>query len=686
MNTTIEIEKLAAWSAGKEVQTKQGPRLLRKAAPTDAFSAAWKASKATPDHPLRGAGVGWSKDSRTGQWEAVWWQPISGATVAAEEKSVEASRQSEAPADFTCPVPDGLSYLPYQRAGVAIMAGREANLLADEMGLGKTVQSIALVNCDETVKKVLVVCPASLKRNWERELTKWLTRKLKVGVQQAGQPWVGEYADVVVLNYDIVDRHAKDIASVKWDLFVADECHYLKNRKAKRTAAVLGRKAKKDGTGGVAGIVARRRVFMSGTPVVNRPVELFPILEALQPGRWGFKRMVRYCDGKQTKWGWDFTGAAHMDEFQRELRKDLMVRRLKRDVLTELPAKRRQIIELPSDGLEDVIADEEKSAAVSEASLVELRARVAAAELADDEVEYAELSGKLARAQMVAFDEMSKARHRVAMAKLPMVIEHVRSVLDQNGKVLVMAHHRDAVDALCAAFADVGAVKLYGGMADADKDAAVQAFQKDPACRVFVGGIKAAGVGLTLTASSHVVFAELDWVPGVVTQAEDRCHRIGQTESVLVQHLVLEGSLDARMVKFIVRKQEVIDRALDKDALVLEATSPILSVTLGSVIEEEPKKVAAAGGKAEDKPAAKPSEALRALVHAGLKRLAGCDTDWAAEVNGVGFNKVDGAFGHALAERDRLTDKMVPYAVKLCTKYRRQLGEAFAAQLKELVA
>lgn len=689
MSAVVEIEKLAAWSAGKEVSTQRGPRILRKAAPTDAFSAAWKASKATPEHPLRAAGVGWSKDDRTGNWEAVWWQPVGAATVAAEEKAVEASRQAEAPDGFDVPAPAGLDYLPYQKAGIATMAGRSANLLADEMGLGKTVQAIGLVNADPTVKKVLVACPASLKLNWQRELNRWLVRPAKVAVQQAGEPWVGQVADVVVINYDIVDRYSSQIAGESWDLFVADEAHYLKNPKAQRTAAVLGKKPKRDGTGGVKGVAARKRVFMSGTPVENRPVELFPILEALQPGRWGFKRMVRYCDGKQTKWGWDFTGAAHMDEFQRELRKDLMVRRLKKDVLTELPAKRRQIVELPSDGLEDVLRAEAESEAVSEGTLAELRARVAAAELADDEAKYAELSAQLAKAQMVAFDEMSEARRRVAMAKLPMVVEHVKSVLDQNGKVVVFAHHRDAVDALCAAFADAGAVKLYGGMKDSGKDAAVQAFQGDPACRVFVGGIKAAGVGLTLTASSHVVFAELDWVPGVVTQAEDRCHRIGQTESVLVQHLVLEGSLDARMVKFIVRKQEVIDRALDKGALKLEGAAPVLQVSIGSVLEDRKGRTAPQKGAAApaEGPEAKPvSEELREMAHAGLKRLAGSDWDRAREVNGVGFNKLDGAFGHALAERDRLTDKMVPYAVKLCVKYRRQLGADFADRLEELAS
>jgi len=689
--TTINLEELTTWSAPKEISTRLGKKLLRKGPVTDQFRTLF-GSSARPgpaQQELKAAGLGWGKDERTGQWEICWWQPLDAATVVAQEAAVEASKQAEAPVDVNIPAPAGLDYLPFQKAGIALMATRANNLLGDEMGLGKTVQAIGLVNVDPSVQRVLVVCPASLKLNWERELSRWLVRQLRVRVQRAGEIWVGLHADVVIVNYDIVDRYMGSIAKTEWDLLVVDECHYLKNPKAKRTSAVLGKKAKKDGTGGQPGIVAKRRVFMSGTPVVNRPIELFPILNALQPGKWGFKQMIRYCAGFQGRWGWDFSGASNLDELQRELRATLMVRRLKKDVLTDLPAKRRQIIELPDDGLEALVAEEQAQYKRHEDTMAELRARLAVAELADDEEQYAELSKKLAAAGMVAFDEMSKVRHEIALAKLPMVIEHVQSVLDQNGKVVVMAHHRDAVDQIATAFAHEGAVKLYGGMDDANKDAAVTAFQNDPQCRVFVGGIKAAGVGLTLTASSHVVFAELDWVPGVVSQAEDRCHRIGQTESVLVQHLVLEGSLDARMVKFIVAKQDVIDRALDKGALKLEAKLPVLQVTIGSVLEEvaaiaRPSVKNAATGPQSAPAVPVAGDELRELVHSGLRALAGSDTDYAQVINGVGFNKFDGVFGHALAERDRLTDKMVWAGVKLVNKYRKQLGVEFAARLAEL--
>ena len=141
------------------------------------------------------------------------------------------------------------------------------------------------------------------------------------------------------------------------------------------------------------------------------------------------------------------------------------------------------------------------------------------------------------------------------MAKLPYVLDFLNDLLEEEEKVVVFAHHRDVIDAIVKA--GENRVALVGGMTEKQKDAAVQAFQNGPA-RVFVGQIVAAGTGLTLTAARTVLFAELDWVPGNVTQAEDRCHRIGQKDTVRVFHLVAEGSIDARIVRAIVDKQQII--------------------------------------------------------------------------------------------------------------------------------
>src|SRR5919108_2623210 len=152
----LEIEKLLAWSQAKQVNTRNGQRMLRKAQPTHEFWAVWKREK----QALKDAGVSVTRDDKTGEFTACWWLPLDASVVSAIEASKAVS------ADVALPVPDGLDYLPYQKAGISLMRTRACNLLADEMGLGKTIQGIGLINCDPSAKKVLVVCPASLKINW----------------------------------------------------------------------------------------------------------------------------------------------------------------------------------------------------------------------------------------------------------------------------------------------------------------------------------------------------------------------------------------------------------------------------------------------------------------------------------------------------------------------------------------
>ena len=531
--------------------------------------------------------------------------------------------------------------------------------------MGKTIQTVGVINAVPEIERVLIICPASLKINWHRELTRWLTRKLSVGIADSK---CVPTTDIVILNYDIAAKLRPRLESIAWDLLVCDEAHALKNPKAQRTKAILGDKD-------TLGLRAKRRMFLTGTPIVNKPVELWPLIHALDPERWPhfFKFALRYCGARKNSFGWDFSGATHLDELQLALRSTIMVRRLKKDVLTELPAKRRQIIELPNGC--SAVSEEREAMEAWEDEEAELQSKAALALLAEDDAGYAMASEALTKARMVAFTELAKMRHAVALAKLPAVIEHITEQLEAESKLVVFGHHRDVIESIVAAFP--GAVKLYGGMSDAEKDASVRKFQSDPACRLFVGGIKAAGVGLTLTAASHVVFAELDWVPGVVSQCEDRCHRIGQAESVLIQHLVLEGSVDARMVKFIVRKQAVIDQALDKGCATLDAQKPMASVMAGSVMDEAPAAVPA--------PVPVASAELRELVQEGLRLLAGV-CDGASKLDGAGFNKFDSVFGKELASRGYLTDKMVVCGKRLVVKYGRQLGLDFKERLDKISA
>lgn len=507
---------------------------------------------------------------------------------------------------------------------------------------------------------MLVICPASLKLNWQREFERWSVRSVECG-RVYGTRWPSfrgaAEVEVVIINYDILGKHAARLAA-GWDLLVADEAHYCKNPKAQRTRAVMA-------------VNARRRVFLTGTPLVNRPVELWPIVEKLDPDGLGanfFRFAKRYCAARQKSIGrgrlaWDFTGASNLSELQERLRSTIMVRRLKADVLTELPPKVRQVIEIDPNGAADVVAAERAAMAEHRAAMAEKAAAVAAAKLGDDEGAYRQAVEDLRAAEFGEIGVMAKIRHDTALAKVPSVIEHLTDALEA-GPVVCFAWHRDVIDGLAAAFPGRCGVVTGDTPLDA-RQAAVDAFQAGT-IDLFLGNIRAAGVGLTLTRSSHVVFAELDWTPGNVSQAEDRCHRIGQTDSVLVQHLVFDGSIDATMAKMLVRKQAVLDAALDK-GLEIKMPEPLvpLAELEGSILAE-----------VDDVPACvEVAPERKAAIMAGLRRLASM-CDGAVDRDGMGFNGADTAFGRRLAMQDRLTDRQAAAAWKMLRKYRGQLGAA----------
>lgn len=566
--------------------------------------------------------------------------------LASEQASIAASRATDTA--LMIPAPEGKAYFGYQKAGVAWALGREGSLIADEMGLGKTIQAIGVINGEAGINKALIICPASLKMNWAKELGEWLTRDLSYGIATGS---IFPDADIVICNYDIVGKHFRTIKDTAWDLLVCDEAHYLKNPKAARTRNVQAIKAKK-------------RILMTGTPILNRPIELFSILQMVNPNLFPdfIHYAKRYCDAYVGKYGWDFSGASNLEELNRKLRSSVMIRRLKKDVLTELPDKIRQVILVS--GYESLVKKERAAYEANAKEVERLKVAAALAKAESDET-YEEAVKALRRAAGVAFEEMSKIRHELALAKLPNVVEHIEAALEDGRKVVVMAHHHDVVDALTDAFSGVGAVKFDGAMNLKDRQASVERFQADPNVRVFVGSIHAAGVGITLTSTSHVVFAELDWVPGIITQAEDRCHRIGQKESVLIQHLVVDGSLDARMAKTLVEKQAVADAALDDAA---EAEEIILPAEGVSVVERLSRKEI-------KQTAVKLTWQEIALIHEGIKTLAGRNDDWATEKNGVGFNKFDTRIGMELASMGSLTPGQAAIGKRILKKYHKQLDQ-----------
>lgn len=465
--------------------------------------------------------------------------------------------------DFKLHPPEGLEYMPFQGAGVEFSLSRSNTLNADQMGTGKTIQAIGMIDHEESIKKVLVIPPASLKLNWRNELVKWLTRRM------TGDIATGSYlpeTDIVIANYDIIKRLRPKINDRKWDLVICDEAHMMKNPASMRSQAVLGNEER--GGDAKMPIDAGAWLFLTGTPILNRPIELWPMLrkadpEGLGASHWAFAR--RYCMNAEDEYGYDFTGSRNLDELQNRLRTSIMIRRLKKDVLGDMPPKRRQIIVIPEDKAKKEVQAEVNFYDKYQQQIHEALIVTEQFQGEGNEQSYQLAASKLKQAHRIMFEEMSKLRHDTAIAKIPYSIEYLEQCLENEEKVFHFAHHREVIDAVAKHFGSI-CVQHHGGMTLEQKQASVDRFDQDPSCRLFDGGITTA-IGYSATKAVLGVGSELDWRPAIVSQVEDRLHRIGQQIQipVTIQHLVFDNSLDSRMVKRILEKQEMIDQALDNE-------------------------------------------------------------------------------------------------------------------------
>lgn len=605
------------------------------------------------------------------RWDPVackWWTNVKAnasrllahcdesakAALSEHVQAVEASKATHA--DIDVPAPAGLAYLPYQKAGIAYGVAHGNCLIADEPGLGKTIQVLGIVNASPEIKTVLVVCPASLRLNWQREAQKWLARPTRTQVVVNGKDEVviqdGENLVVVVGYEGLVKR--LDLQVARWDLVVLDEAHLVKNPKAQRTRAAIA-----------AAFLASRKICLTGTPILNRPIELQPLLALLAPGTWGdfWKFAFRYCNAhkeqvSRSKTVWNLNGSSNLSELQERLRASVMVRRLKADVLKELPAKRRQVVALDLKAKDDPAAQEFVEEMQEAEALLSY-----AAEAGDEDMVREGTRRQNAAAGKVSFTAMSAYRHKTGLAKVASAIDYVNTLREGGvDKVIVFAHHHDVISGLVKGFEESleegRVVTITGEMDGTARQAAVDAFQTDDKTKIVVASIMAAGVGLTLTAASTVVFVESDWVPGNLTQAEDRAHRIGQKDMVMVHQLVVPGSLDEYMSRLVTEKQNIADAAMDRSTTV---EAPELS------LEERAKREAL-----------KPTftvaiEKRQAML--GILRALSSMCDGAVTEDGAGFNKLDSSFGKKLASLSDLSDRQYNAAWKMCRKYRRQVGE-----------
>lgn len=421
------------------------------------------------------------------------------------------------------------SLLPFQRAGVEnIEMSNGRHLLTDDMGLGKTPQALAYLQLHPEMRPAIIVVPASLKINWSREIRKFMTNPERVAILAGQTPDKALLADstILIINYEILTHWYEALAELEPQVLIVDEAHKIKNPKAQRTQAIVGHyKSKMKGLAHI----AKAYIPMTGTPIRNRPMELFTHLNAIDPKAWGnwYQFATKYNGFIR---GQGLGRAQNLGELHERI-KPYVTRRTKAEVMQELPSKLRTTIVLEFDESERKLHDD----FLAEAQM---------------------LSG----ANHLAMIE--KAKQAAARGKMDACIKWITEFLESGEKLIVFATHREITSILWEQFKE-RAVMVRGGISQKKRQEAVDQFQNNPLINLFIGNIQAAGVGLTLTAASNVAIIEFPWTPDDVEQAIDRCHRIGQTQSVTAWHLVAENTIEEHIVALLQEKAEVIHQVMD---------------------------------------------------------------------------------------------------------------------------
>ena len=419
---------------------------------------------------------------------------------------------------------------PYQEQAMPLLANRRHTLLADEMGLGKTVQAIALIN-QLDLAPVLIICKASIKINWLRKLNEWLDKPRVVQIINSRTDPLDLFAEIFIVNYDLITHsyiHLQ-LSQIKWAMLIADEAHYLKNMKAKRTQAVLSRK----------GLIhhTERSLMMTGTPVLNRPIELYPMLKVLSPETIApyndyYKFARRFCGGFQDGFCFNDKGASHTAELNERLRRGFMIRRTYAEVEHQLPKRRYEIVLIEqTDGVRANLR------VLEDAERTDFKHQNAGCD-----------AGGLAT-----------LRREVAERKIEVCLEKIKEYVESVDKLVIFAYHHSVIDKLHDELKIYGVNQITGGTHSNRRQIEIDDFIKNKN-KVFIGQIQAAGEGIDgLQAVCHnVLFIESSWVPGEISQAIARVWRLGQQHPVLVRFLVFANSIEESMMRTALDKVSTI--------------------------------------------------------------------------------------------------------------------------------
>ena len=433
----------------------------------------------------------------------------------------------------------GKGLYPHQIEGIAFLLGRRRALLADDMGLGKTRQSVLAMVEAEAEGPYLVICPASVKRNWAREIQLVLPTAEPAVVGPAPLPST-YFRDWVIINYEILGKHLEGLLAFEWKGVVFDEAHYLKNHQSQRSrnAAKLVRKIQHEP------VVHA----LTGPPMTNRPRDLFPLLRLMNHplGKSFLSFAKRYCDAYQGDFGLVADGASNIEELTVQLH-GVMLRRTKNEVL-DLPPKVRTWLDVEL----HPYAIQHFNNAVRE-FLTKFDAPDPMNAIEDQPEN---------RERRQAVGRLTTARRKLAFAKCRHTIKFVENALEQGEKVILFTTFLNTLERFHKHFGDQ-AVYVFGEVPAEARQNRVDQFQNDESVRLFIANMHVAGVGINLTAGRQVVFNDLDWVPANHWQAEDRAYRIGQTGTVNVTYMIARGTVDEFVKTVLETKAALMDALIE---------------------------------------------------------------------------------------------------------------------------
>jgi len=434
--------------------------------------------------------------------------------------------------------------LEHQKIAIETLLKNDYFILADDMGVGKTTEAV-IASLESKANKILIICPASLKLNWERELKSYTDKTISI---IEGKEW--KDAEIIIVNYDIlknfheIDSKNSKIIESNFDLMIIDEAHYLANSQAQRTKLVndFAKNIKKIW-------------LLTGTPITSRPINYYTLLKLINSPiaeNW-MAYVKRYCNGFQFRAGnrkiWNVSGASNLEEL-RDRTSKYILRRLKEDIL-DLPDKiiTPIYLRLKSKDYEKVMG-----------------------EYYDWYDNKKEESSSLA----VQFTKLMKVRQLIALEKVQSTIDFCEDIVEQGKKIIIFTNFTESLNKIYEHFGKK-AVKLDGTMSKTQRQESVDRFQTDEKVMVFVGNIKAAGVGITLTSAEVVVMNDLSFVPADHAQAEDRAYRYGQKSNVLVYYPLFENTIEAKIYDILNRKKQIVRTVMGDETNEIDSAEEILS-------------------------------------------------------------------------------------------------------------